>query len=113
MGQEARMGRLGILMLAGLSWSGLLWADESSQTGAQTTFASPKEAVAAAVKACKANDTGALLAIFGPDGKDVVVSVDPSDDADGRAAFVRLAQKKNKLVPDPRNRDKMIWCIRI
>ncbi len=77
----------------------------------QRSFATPKEAVQAVIKACQSNDTAALLSIFGADGKDIVESGDPSDDQENRARFVKAAQRKYKLVPDLMNKDKMILSI--
>jgi hypothetical protein len=54
----------------------------------QKTFASPDDAGAALVEAAKSNDQGALLAIFGPDSKDVVSSGDAVKDKDALQGFV-------------------------
>jgi hypothetical protein len=54
----------------------------------QSTFASPEEAGAALLAAAQSSDPTALLAIFGPDGKDVVLSGDPVKDKDLRQNFV-------------------------
>jgi hypothetical protein len=47
---------------------------------AQATFATPDEAGAALLAAAQSGDSAALLAIFGPDGKAVVLSGDPVKD---------------------------------
>src|SRR5215469_685219 len=54
----------------------------------QTTFASPEEAGAALLAASQSRDPAALLAIFGPDGKDVVLSGDPVKDKDTLKEFL-------------------------
>jgi hypothetical protein len=54
----------------------------------QKTFATPEDAVVALVDATKANDTRALLALFGPGGQDVVVSGDPVMDQRNREVFL-------------------------
>jgi len=77
----------------------------------QEMFSTPKDAIQAVVKACKSDDASALLKIFGPDGKDVVESGDPSDDKDGRAMFVQAVERKYKIIPDPMNKDKVIFSI--
>jgi hypothetical protein len=77
----------------------------------QMNFASPKEALQAVITACKADDADALLKIFGPEGKDIILSGDPSDDKDGRAQFVEAATEKTKIVPDPKNADIVILSI--
>ncbi len=72
------------------------------QTQAQTTFASPEEAVEAIVQAA-AGDVPALLAMFGPEGRDLVVSGDAVQDEKERADLVRLAREKTTIVKDPSN----------
>ena len=78
---------------------------------AQKTFATPQEAVDAAVQAAQSNDTGALLALFGPESRDIVISGDPSDDKDGRARFVKAAHEKTNLIPAPMDPDKTILSL--
>jgi hypothetical protein len=75
------------------------------------TFSSPQEAVQALIQAASKNDTRALLALFGPDGKDIVESGDSSDDKDGRAQFTKAAGEKMSVLPDPMNPDKVILTI--
>jgi hypothetical protein len=62
-------------------------AKEPAKT-AQATFATPDEAGAALLAAAQSADPAALLTIFGPDGKDVVLSGDPVKDKDVRKDFV-------------------------
>jgi hypothetical protein len=54
----------------------------------QKTFASPAEAGTAFLKAAKSGDQAALLAIFGPDSKDVLFSGDVVKDNDALQDFV-------------------------
>ena len=54
----------------------------------QKTFASPADAGAAFVEAAKSGDQAALLAIFGPDAKDVLFSGDAVKDKDALQDFV-------------------------
>jgi len=54
----------------------------------QKTFASPEDAGATLVEAAKTGDQSALLAIFGPDAKDVLSSGDPVKDKDTLQDFV-------------------------
>ena len=65
----------------------------SAQTG-QKSFATPREAAQALVDAAAANDTAALLRIFGPGGKDIVQSGDTASDKESREKFAALAGKK-------------------
>ena len=52
------------------------------------TFANPDDAGNALIEAVKAGDQGALLAIFGPDSKDLISSGDPVQDKNTGAVFV-------------------------
>ena len=72
------------------------------QAGEQT-FASPDEAAQALIAAANANDTAALLKIFGPAGKDIIESGDAAEDKAGRAHFAGLAQQKKAVEPMPGN----------
>ncbi len=66
------------------------------------TFPSPEAAVQAAIEAA-ASGTTALLALLGPDGKDIVASGDAVQDQKDRADFVRLAREKTRIAKDPAN----------
>jgi len=54
----------------------------------QQTFASPEDAGATLLAAAKAGDQSGLLAIFGPDGKDVLFTGDPLKDQNNLNDFV-------------------------
>jgi len=60
----------------------------TSEQVVQKTFASPEEAGAALVAAAKSGDQNALIAIFGPDSKDVLSTGDGVIDQDNLKAFV-------------------------
>src|SRR5215467_14285038 len=62
----------------------------------QRTFASPSEAGTAFLEAAKSGDQTALLAIFGPDGKDVLFSGDPAKDQESLRAFVSAYETMNR-----------------
>src|SRR5690349_12085529 len=63
---------LAILMLALAALPGAGRADDAQQT----MFASPEEAAKALVDAADKGDSKALLAIFGPEGNDLISSGD-------------------------------------
>jgi Protein of unknown function (DUF2950) len=54
----------------------------------QKTFANPAEAGAAFIQAAQSGDQAALLAIFGPDGKETLLSGDPVKDKNDLEDFV-------------------------
>ena len=60
----------------------------TSEKAVQKTFASPADAGAAFLDAAKSGDQSALLAIFGPDGKDVLFTGDSVKDKDALQDFV-------------------------
>jgi hypothetical protein len=62
--------------------------EKVAQKAAQKTFASPADAGTAFVEAAKSGDQTALLAIFGPDGQNVLFSGDAVKDRDALQDFV-------------------------
>lgn len=71
----------------------------AAQTG-QKTFATPQEAAQALVDAASANDTAAMLRIFGAGGKDIVQSGDATADKESREKFAALAHQKMSVELD-------------
>jgi hypothetical protein len=59
----------------------------------ERTFSSPQEAAQALIDAADKNDTEALLKLFGPEGRAIVISGDAAEDKSGRADFARLAHE--------------------
>ena len=74
------------------------------------TFATPEEAMAAAIKAAGAG-ADALLALLGPDAKDLVTSSDAVADQKERADFVKAATEKTKLAKDPADPNRITVLI--
>jgi len=62
-----------------------------AQDAKQEKFKSPEDAFKALVEAARNNDTGELLAIFGPEGKDIISSGDEVADRRARERFVKTA----------------------
>jgi len=62
----------------------------------QKTFASPAEAGTAFLEAAKSGDEAALLAIFGPDGNDVLFSGDLAKDQNALRTFVSAYETMNR-----------------
>ncbi|MDA8173993.1 MAG: DUF2950 domain-containing protein [Nitrospiraceae bacterium] len=63
----------------------------------QLTFKSPQKAFDALVNAAARNNTEELMAIFGPDGKDIVSSGDAVADTYARARFTKSAMQGVKF----------------
>jgi len=70
----------------------------------QKTFASPEEAVNAAVTAAKNNDDKELLAIFGAQAKDLLFSGDAVADKQRRERFMAAYTEKNSIVSEGESR---------
>jgi hypothetical protein len=58
------------------------------------TFTAPHDAVQAIIAAAKAGNVDELLAIFGPDGEDLIASSDPADARKNREVFVVAAAER-------------------
>src|SRR5208283_5316180 len=76
-------------------------AHSMAQQQGQKTFSSPEDASNALVTAAQSNDEKAMLAILGPDGKQIVSSGDETEDAQSRANFVQKYQEMHRLVNEP------------
>jgi len=64
----------------------------------QKNFASPEEAVQALIAAARAGDSEMLLAVLGPEAKELVRSGDTAADKEARGRFVRAYGEANRLV---------------
>jgi len=98
------------LLLAG--FAGLLYAAPQtepkpaiagSSPAKQLSFATPQEAADALIKATTDYDEPTLLSIFGPDGKDLVLSQDPVQDKNNAQEFAEAAHQGNSVVVDEKN----------
>jgi hypothetical protein len=69
----------------------------SAQDAKQEKFKSPEDAFGALIGAAKTNDTVELLAIFGPQGKDIISSGDAVADSNARKRFVKSAEEDVKF----------------
>jgi hypothetical protein len=76
-------------------------AGAQAQQKGQKTFASAQEAVDALVAAVKSSNDGALLAILGPDGRDIISSGDAVEDEANRATFAKKYEEMHRLVAEP------------
>lgn len=74
----------------------------------QKGFASPEEAVKAAITAVKSDNSKEVLAIFGPEAKEIMFSGDPVADKQRREKFISAYDQKNSLIRDG---DKMVITV--
>ncbi|MDR3719291.1 MAG: DUF2950 domain-containing protein [Bryobacteraceae bacterium] len=97
------------LVAAGLVLGALVL--QAGPKDGQRTFATPQEAVQAAIDAAEHNDTAALLQLFGPAGKDIVESGDPAQDKIHRAEFARSAREKLEFDKDASMPDRVSFAV--
>jgi hypothetical protein len=74
-------------------------------------FSTPEAAIEAVLAAAENNETAALLKLFGPDSRDVVLSGDPAQDPKGRAKFAELVHEKLAVQIDSANSDRATFSI--
>jgi hypothetical protein len=72
------------------------------------TFATPEQAMEALVSAAEKFDLEAIEQIFGPEGKDILVTAEPPRDRDIARIFADLAHEKKSVSVDPRNRNHAV-----
>ncbi|MRR07825.1 MAG: DUF2950 domain-containing protein, partial [Deltaproteobacteria bacterium] len=82
-----------ILIILAICAPGLAASAKTSQK----SFASPEDALKNLVVALKTNDEKNLLAILGPDARDIISSGDPVADKAGREHFVKLYEEKQVI----------------
>jgi hypothetical protein len=68
------------------------------EKAAQKTFASQAEAGAAVLAAAKSDDQSGLLAIFGPEGREVLFTGDTTKDKNNLQGFVAAYEQMNRWV---------------
>jgi len=97
--REGRQLRLFVFGAVTISVLLLVSCNKAGNTpAAQKTFSSPAEAGKELLEAAKAGDTNALLAIFGPDSKNVLSSGDAVRDKDNVQDFIAAYQQMNRWV---------------
>ena len=79
-----------------------------AQTQAQRTFPTPEDAVKALVDTVKAGNLESLLAIFGPEGKELIDSSDPATARQNQRVFVVAAAEKWHLEDAAPNRKTLV-----
>ena len=96
-----------VLMLACPAASPLAVAAAAAEAGAQT-FATPEDAVRALVETVKAGDLAALVALFGPEGQDLVDTSDPATGRRNREVFVAAAAEGWRLADAGKDRKELV-----
>jgi hypothetical protein len=81
-------------------------AGASANTG--TPFPTPERAVEALTAAAKASDTPAILAMFGPEGRDILSSGDAVQDRRAREVFVIAMDQRWQLQPTDANHRELV-----
>ena len=71
-------------------------AAPSPESTVPKTFASPSEAGAALLAAAQSGDRSAVLGIFGPDGAEILLTGDPSQDATNLRDFVTAYNRMHR-----------------
>ena len=72
-----------------------------AQQKGQETFSSADDAAKALVTAAQNNDDQAMLKILGPEGKKIISSGDPTQDAEAHANFAKRYEEMHRLVTEP------------
>lgn len=103
-----RMNKVALITV--LLWPVISWAD-APPAASPESFSTSNEAAQALIKASEANDTGTLLQLFAPDGKDLIFTGDTQGDAQARARFTQAAHKKLTLLPDPADPTKLFLSV--
>jgi len=86
---------IALVMVAMITFSSTLFAAVK-----QKSFGSAEEAVKALVTAARNNDDKELLAIFGPDAKDLIFSGDKVADKERREKVIAAYDEQHKLAPE-------------
>ena len=79
-----------------------------TETTPYRTFATPEEAVDALAAATKAGELDALIAIFGPAGRELAGSSDPATARMNRQVFLAASRERKQLVEDSPTRRTLV-----
>jgi len=86
-------------------------APPSSPATGPMVFQTPQDAAKALIDASSVYNVPQLMAIFGPDGKDLVVSADPVRDKTNAMAFATEARAKHSIAIDPSTPDRAVIVV--
>jgi Protein of unknown function (DUF2950) len=77
----------------------------------QRAFETPQQATDALIQAAANYDVSALMAIFGPEGKDFVSSADPIQDKNLATKFAARAREKHVVTIDPKTSTRAVLTV--
>ena len=83
----------------------------AADAAAAQTFDSPQRAVDALLSAVEKGDEQALMAIFGPDGDQIIHTGEPARDKQNRQKFLAKVHEQKRISTDPKNRDRAVLVI--
>ena len=86
-------------------------APQPSSTVNVKTFATAEQAMAALISAAEKFDQEAIEQIFGPEGKDILLTAEPPRDRDIAHTFADLAHEKKSISFDPKNRNHAVILV--
>jgi hypothetical protein len=105
------MNRVRMLLAVMGTWSALVAVTACSaapETPAQQTFATPDDAVKALIEAAKSDSLDSLLALLGPEGKDLAATSDAATARANRAVFVVAANEGWRLTDEGPDRKTLV-----
>jgi hypothetical protein len=97
-----------IFLLALLASSATVATQTATQPSTQPAFATPEDAVKAIVDAVKTENLDALVAIFGPDGRELATSSDPATARMNRRVFAVAFREQWRLEDAPGGRKTLV-----
>jgi DUF2950 family protein len=74
-------------------------------------FGTPQQALDAVIAAAEKFDTAAIEEIFGPEGKEILVTAEPPNDKEIAKTFAELAREKNSISIDPKNKNHAVILV--
>jgi hypothetical protein len=100
---RSRATRLGMCLAVASALMSTPAALATDEPVRQKTFKTPEEASEALILAAENADLPAMTEILGPDGIDLVATVDSVHDKNQAAEFAAVAREKTRVVRDPDN----------
>jgi Protein of unknown function (DUF2950) len=85
-------------------------ASAGTSAGART-FGSPQQAAEALVAAAELFDTGRLVELFGPSGKDIALTGEDAQDRQRAVDFAAMAREKMSVSIDPKSRNRAFLIV--